>query len=877
MHFGPTVRADISFRGDVAKDMAGYSVSSAGDVDGDGLDDVLIGAFTSSPQAREMAGTVYCVLGGSKKKGTFDLSDLNGFDGFTMYGEHSGDGAGFDVAAAADFNNDGIDDIIVSSVFQKGSASNKGGNAYVIFGQHFNSKAPTTMPTGPSAMPTPAPSRPTYSLGNEKLPFPSKVALSSIQGMSAGSILRGEETLPSIAFIGDVDFDGIDDFVAAADGKAYLIYGAANDDIFAGDLNSITTQTSGNFVGAAIEAPCSIQVVASAGDFNLDGHDDMALACPADNDSTGTVFVVFGGDGFPETNIISLESDMMLGVDYIQLQGGSNGDGFGSSLSSLDFNNDGYADVVIGAPQSSCAYVYYGHGRCLLLAAQRDLADLLRHAKFHDHTLCCGGDALEIVRRASRDLVVTEDDLLGNATAQRNSHHGLQVLARVETGVSAVLVGREKCQATGAAAGGDGDLGDLIIVRNQGTHDRVSSLVVRNKLALLERGFGILLLRAKGDTVEGVRDLLGANLGKVFPCRENGGLVQQVCEHSARETGGATRNGLEVDVVGERLVARVHAEDGNAALEVGVVDHDASIEAARPQERRVEDVSAVGRGDHDDSGVALEAIHLGEDLVESLLALVVAAALSTATLAAHSIDLVDEDDARSVLLGLSEEIAHARSANSNKHLHELGAGHREEGHSGLARNSTSEERLASAGRALENQAARDAGAQLGETLRLLEELHNLFELDLSTVNTDHVLERDAGVGDHLYLGLGLTHLHRVARAARHAAARHAPVLSAVRQEEEAAEEEEREGQRLQDAAATALRGVLLREHSHVHLVLAQGVEQRRVVGQCVKLVAIAVGIDNKHALAVGGKGRLLHVVLLHRRDELAVAPVGHAA
>ena len=133
------------------------------------------------------------------------------------------------------------------------------------------------MPTGPSAMPTPAPSRPTYSLGNEKLPFPSKVALSSIQGMSAGSILRGEETLPSIAFIGDVDFDGIDDFVAAADGKAYLIYGAANDDIFAGDLNSITTQTSGNFVGAATKPPVVYKSLHQRS-FSLDGHDDMALA-----------------------------------------------------------------------------------------------------------------------------------------------------------------------------------------------------------------------------------------------------------------------------------------------------------------------------------------------------------------------------------------------------------------------------------------------------------------------------------------------------------------------------------------------------------------------------------------------------------------------
>merc|ERR1719353_1092966 len=99
--------------------------------------------------------------------------------------------------------------------------------------------------------------------------------------------------------------------------------------------------------------------------------------------------------------------------------------------------------------------------------------------------------------------------------------------------------------------------------------------------------------------------------------------------------------------------------------------------------------SAVGGGDDDDARVALEAVHLCEDLVERLLALVVAAAHPPAggarALAADGVDLVDEDDARRVLLRLAEERADARGADADEHLDELGARRRDEGDAGLAR------------------------------------------------------------------------------------------------------------------------------------------------------------------------------------------------
>ena len=157
----------------------------------------------------------------------------------------------------------------------------------------------------------------------------------------------------------------------------------------------------------------------------------------------------------------------------------------------------------------------------------------------------------------------------------------------------------------------------------------------------------------------------------------------------------------------ERLALDVDLEDLQAALHVRAVEDDLAVEAAGAQQRRVEHVGPVGGGDDDDVGVRVEAVHLDEDLVERLLALVVRAAEAGAALAADRVDLVHEHDAGAVALGLVEQVAHAAGADAHEHLDELRAGDAEERHARLAGDGAREERLAGAWRA--RRAARRAG------------------------------------------------------------------------------------------------------------------------------------------------------------------------
>ena len=179
---------------------------------------------------------------------------------------------------------------------------------------------------------------------------------------------------------------------------------------------------------------------------------------------------------------------------------------------------------------------------------------------------------------------------------------------------------------------------------------------------------------------------------------------------ASRSTSGADRLALGVHLRGSAW----------RPFEVGALDGDLPVEAAGAQQRRVEDVGPVGGGDEDDAALDVEAVHLDEQLVEGLLALVVAAAETGAAVTADGVDLVDEDDGRRVGLGLLEQVADAAGADADEHLDEVRAGDREERHAGLAGDGAGEQRLAGAGRAVEQDALGDLGAdglELGRVLR----------------------------------------------------------------------------------------------------------------------------------------------------------------
>ncbi len=337
--------------------------------------------------------------------------------------------------------------------------------------------------------------------------------------------------------------------------------------------------------------------------------------------------------------------------------------------------------------------------------------------------------------------------------------------------------------------------------------------------------------------------------------------------------GGLAGDDLEVDALRQGLALAVHLEDLLTALEIGRVNADLTVEATGAQQCGVEDVRAVGRRDHDDVRVRVEAVHLHQHLVEGLLALVVAAAHAGATVSTDGVDLIDEDDGRRVLLGLAEEVAHARGTDADEHLDEVGTGDRVEGGSGLAGDGAGEERLAGSGRAVQQHALRDAGSDGLELRGVLEELLDLMELFDGLVGTGHVGEGDGGGLLVDELGLGLAELHDLAATALHR--RQQPPEQQTQQHEGKEEREEAvEPGRARDGVVEAvLRSRLVDRGDHlvgarVNVVELHVLRALERLGERHVHTLIAIGV---HDLGDRGAGEELEPLL--RRDLLGRAQI----
>jgi FG-GAP repeat len=319
-----------------ADDQSGFSVSSSGDVNGDGIDDLIIGAYRADPNGNGDAGESYVVFGGAGvgASGPIELSSLNGTNGFVINGVDAGDNSGFSVSAAGDVNGDGVDDLVIGADGADPSGNNYAGESYVVFGG---------VGVGASG----------------------SISLSDLDG-SNGFVLNGIDSFDnsgySVSSAGDVNGDGVDDLIIGAyradpngngdAGESYVVFGGVNVGS-SGSINLSTLNGTNGFILNGVDTyDSSGRSVSSAGDINGDGIDDLIIGAYGaesnGNGFAGESYVVFGGATVGSTGTVELSS--LNGTNGFILNGIDAYDLSGISVSSAgDVNGDGVDDLIIGA------------------------------------------------------------------------------------------------------------------------------------------------------------------------------------------------------------------------------------------------------------------------------------------------------------------------------------------------------------------------------------------------------------------------------------------------------------------------------------------------------------------------------------------------
>ena len=291
----------------------------------------------------------------------------------------------------------------------------------------------------------------------------------------------------------------------------------------------------------------------------------------------------------------------------------------------------------------------------------------------------------------------------------------------------------------GSASRHDGDLDERIGVLQEPAYCGVTGFVEGDGALLLgSHHFGLLLQSSDNAVHSSQEVVLVDSFLPVSSCDESR-FVADIGDVGTAETGCLT--GQEVDV--ERAVGldgfQVHLEDFLALVHIGQLDMYLAVKASCTQQGLVQDVGTVGGSHNDDTAIGSEAVHLGEELVESALAFVVASHLHVAASSpSHSINLVDEDDAGSFLFRLTEKVANTTGSDAHKHLDEIAARHAEERHIGFTCNGFRQQSLTRSGRAYEQSALGNLATQFRVALGVLEELHDFLHLELCTFLTGHI-------------------------------------------------------------------------------------------------------------------------------------------
>ena len=229
----------------------------------------------------------------------------------------------------------------------------------------------------------------------------------------------------------------------------------------------------------------------------------------------------------------------------------------------------------------------------------------------------------------------------------------------------------------------DGDLlYRLRILLNRG-NQCMSDLMVGNDTTLLLTEDTILLLLTDEHDLDRLEKIRLGYLLTTMLDRRDGCFVHHVCEVCTDCTGGRQCDLVEIDGIIQLHIPCMHLQNIDTTLEVRLLHDDTTVETARTQQCRVEDLRTVRRTHDHDTLRGIEAIHLGQQLIQGLLALLVSTEAGISRLT-DGIDLIDEDDARCRLGRLLKQITHTARTDAHEHLDEVRTGQTVERHLCLA-------------------------------------------------------------------------------------------------------------------------------------------------------------------------------------------------
>jgi hypothetical protein len=300
---GASTTPSVKFTGPTSSQLSS-GCRYAGDVNKDGFADIIFGAPGVTG-----GGATYLVLGGPSTITPFTVADGNART-VTHTPGVTGSSFGYSTAGVGDVNKDTFDDFVICARLFDTTLTNVGA-CYVIYGgNNLQSMAMTNLGSGGIR----------------------------IIGTTTNQILG-----QAVAGVGDINKDGYADILIGCGNKnnAYLLYGGPS-------LSNVNT-TAGSFHGVIFPNPTGTfdgfgASVSGAGDFNGDGYDDLMIGSTS-GVTNGQTYVVFGGSSLPASfNLNTMTSS--TGVRYFT---GNNDQGGVSVSGGVDFNRDGFDDIIIGA------------------------------------------------------------------------------------------------------------------------------------------------------------------------------------------------------------------------------------------------------------------------------------------------------------------------------------------------------------------------------------------------------------------------------------------------------------------------------------------------------------------------------------------------